>query len=47
MALFKKPTLQSTSTGEGSGQYRPLLDAGMYNARILKVIDLGIQPGVS
>ena len=45
MALFKKPTLQSTSTGEGSGQYRPLLDAGMYNARILKVIDLGIQPG--
>ena len=45
MALFKKPTLQSAPTGEGSGQYRPLLDAGMYNARILRVIDLGLQPG--
>lgn len=45
MALFKKPTVQSSTPSEGSGQYRPLLDAGMYDARILRVIDLGLQPG--
>lgn len=41
---FKKPTLKATG-GDGEFALRPLLEAAPYNARILQVVDLGLQPG--
>ena len=38
---FKKPV----QAGDKVKTTAPLLDAGVYNARILSIVDLGIQPG--
>lgn len=41
---FKKPTLGG-GNGGGAIELRPVLEVGMYPARIYQVVDLGLQPG--
>lgn len=41
---FKVPTLKA-SNGGGDFLTRPVLEAGMYSARLMHIIDLGLQPG--